>query len=156
MLFSKLKLEKKHRSVNRTVNRVGNKKAMQPILDANHHYVAASQQYGQKLPELEVSITSDQDIATFTNSPFLKDLMLKTTTNKPLITNPVINKKKLKPAPEQTKTHKAILNHYIDDFFSASQATEMQQSTPSNFLNLSVNTPVNDEVIIVNEPSKMV
>jgi len=136
ILCSKPKLDKKHRPVN--------KKAIQPKLNVNHHYKAGSKYYGHKLPELEVSMSSDQDIATFTKTPFLKDLALKT----------AIKKKKTKPVSEPRSTHKAILNGYIDDCFSAHIPAETEQTASLTFLDLKVDLPANDEIITVNEPSE--
>lgn len=155
-LFSKLKSEKKHRAVNRPVSRLVNKKTIQATIDANHHYIAASQYYGHKLPELEVSISSDQDIATFTNTPFLKNLARKAATNKASIRQPTSKHANPKLTPEPSSTHKAILNNYIDDFFAPSLTIEAQSPEPLHSLGRAMNAPANDEIITVNEQSEMV
>jgi hypothetical protein len=152
MLFSKLKLEKKHRAVNRAVS----KKPIQPTHDVNHHYITASQYYSHRLPELEVSISSDRDIATLTNTPFLKNLVRKAATKKTSIRQSVTKKKKTKPEPEPRSTHKTILNNYIDDFFAPSATIEIEPSEARHFLDRQITAPANDEIITVNEPTEMV
>lgn len=151
-LLSKPKLEKKQRTVSRTTN----KRTIQTALDVNHHYKAASQYYGHKLPELEVSISSDQDIASFSNSSFLKNLSRQAATNKDRAHNSVTQKKQKKPNPESQPTHKAILNSYIDDCFASSPAIETEASEALNFLDQQESSPANDEFITVNEPTEMV
>jgi len=133
------------------------KTSIRPTLHTFNQEKPAPKYYFNKLPELEVTISSEQDIASFTNTPFIKNLALtKTITKRALIRNSVTKKKKTKPQPEQRSTHKAILNNYIDDFFSAPQAEEIQQSDTLSFLDLQISSPANDEIITVNEPSEMV
>jgi len=128
-----------------------------PSLNINNQNQSSSKYYGHKLPELEVSISSDQDIASFTNTPFIKNLALnKKTTKKVSVQNSVTKKKKNKLAPEPRPTHKEVLNNYIDDFFSAPPQAEIQQPDFLPFLDRQITSPANDEIITVNEPTEMI
>jgi len=71
--------------------------------------------YFHKLPEPEVSISSNQDLA-----------FLSKKTPKPI---PTRSPKPLRtPKSGLTTKHKGILNNYIDDFFSVSPSDEFQQA----------------------------
>jgi len=80
--------------------------------------------YFHKLPQPEVSISSDQDLA-----------FLSKKTPKPILTRT--------PKPTQATKHKAILNNYIDDFFSVSSPDEFQEPV--------FQKPIDDEFITVLE-----
>jgi hypothetical protein len=114
-----------------------------------------------KLPELEVSVSSDQDIASFANKTFIKESVLtkdatRKTAKKSLLRNPISKKKKLKPVQVARPTHKVILNNYIDDFFIEPAQKEIQESDHFACLDFQINSPANDEIITVNKPSEMV
>jgi hypothetical protein len=116
----------------------------------------ASKYYFPKLPELEVTVSSDQDIASFTNTPFIRNTFnTKAPTFKPSTNNSVNKKKKEKQRPKAVSTHKTILNNYIDDFFSEPAPTEIQRQDIVPLLDLQINPPANDEIITVNEPTEM-
>ena len=138
ILFSTPELKTQHKAITA-------KTAPSPSLNINNQNKSSSKYYGHKLPELEVSISSDQDIASFTNTSFIKNLALsKKTTKKASIRNSVTKKKKTKPVPEPRPTHKAILNNYIDDFFSAPSPAEIQQPDFLPFLDRQIASPAND------------
>jgi len=87
-----------------------------------------SDHYFYKLPEPEVSISSEQ------SSAFL-------TQERPLTPQTSASKNKL------------ILNNYIDNFFSAAPPTEAQEIDSSAFLNFQTDSAEEDEFITVIEPS---
>lgn len=82
--------------------------------------------YYDKLPEPEVSISSDQDIAFLT-------------------------KKTFKPKMDSLSKNKDILNSYIDDFFPVSPSKSVQKPDDLAFLNYQISSPSDDEIITVVE-----
>ena len=132
----KLKAQQKSRAT---------KRLQQSSIKSDLQYKPASPYYYHKLPEPEVSISSEQEIAPFTNSMFLRKI-----TNKVDTTNSTT-----KPSSVSQSTHKAILNNYIDDFFSSS-VIEVAPSSHKPFANPSISAPANDEIITVDETNEMV
>ena len=116
----------------------------------------ASKYYFPKLPELEVTVSSDQDIASFTNTPSIKSTINSKVATKHSIKRSVTKKKKAKQAPSASSTHKAILHNYIDDFFSETTPAEVQHPDILPYLDLQISSPAIDEIITVNEPTEMV
>lgn len=119
-LFSNLKLKAKHKQKTAMTSA-----AIRPAtLDANNQNRPTSKYYFHNRPELEASISSDHDMASFTKAPLM-------------------NKPKQVPRP----THKAILNNYIDDFFCDPLPTEVSENNHFAGLDFQINAPINDEFI---------
>jgi len=133
------------------------KTSIRPTLHTFNQDKPAPKYYFNKLPELEVSISSDHDIASFTKTPFMNGSALsKTTPKKASIRNSFTKKKRSKPEQAPRPTHKVILNNYIDDFFAEPEHKEAQENDHFACLDFKINSPANDEIITVNEPSEMI
>jgi len=149
-LFANPSLKTKHKAA-------VTKTEIRPALHAFNQTRPAPKYYFHKLPELEVSTSSDQDIASFTNSTSINEpAQTKKATKKPLLRNPISRKKNSKPVQAPRPTHKVILNNYIDDFFTEPAQKEAQENDHFACLDFQINSPANDEIITVNEPSEMV
>jgi len=132
------------------------KTEIRPSLHAFNQIRPAPKYYFHKLPELEVSISSEQDITSLTSLPLTKEPIRTSKTSKnSLLRNPIPKKKNSKPEQALRPTHKAILNNYIDDFFSEPAQEEVQESDHFACLDFQMNPPANDEIITVNESSEM-
>jgi len=83
--------------------------------------------YFYKLPEPEVSVSSEQDII-------------------------IVEKEIPRPILTTTPKNKTILNNYIDDFFSVAPPKRAQQSKISDILSYQVTPPEKNEVITLSEP----
>ena len=151
-LFSNPKLQATHNQ-----KAAETKTSSRPTLHTFNQEKPAPKYYFNKLPELEVSISSDHDIASFTKKPFMNGSALsETTLKKASIRNSFTKKKRPKPEQAPRATHKVILNNYIDDFFTEPEHKEVKENDHFACLDFQVNSPANDEIITVIEPTEVI